>query len=86
MGNGIGIYEVPLHRILNLVQTLIGYFVYTLLANRKIMRFIAVTIMKMMLMKAKNDRLGKDVIIQKAYDNMIKNYEYTIMYLKANRS
>lgn len=54
-------------------------------ANRKIMRFIAVTIMKMMLMKAKNDRLGKDVIIQKAYDNMIKNYENTIMYLKANR-
>lgn len=50
------------------------------------MRFIAVTIMKMMLMKAKNDRLGKDVIIQKAYDNMIKNYEDTIMYLKANRS
>lgn len=50
------------------------------------MRFIAVTIMKMMLMKAKNDRLGKDVIIQKAYDNMIKNYENTIMYLKANRS
>ena len=57
-----------------------------MLANRKIMRFIAVTIMKMMLMKAKNDRLGKDVIIQKAYDNMIKNYEDTIMYLKANRS
>ena len=68
------------------MQTLIGYFVYTLLANRKIMRFIAVTIMKMMLMKAKKDRLGKDVIIQKAYDNMIKNYEDTIMYLKANRS
>lgn len=50
------------------------------------MRFIAVTIMKMMLMKAKNDRLGKDVVIQKAYDNMIKNYENTIMYLKADRS
>ena len=42
--------------------------------------------MKMMLMKAKNDRLRKDGIIQKAYDNMIKNYEDTIMYLKANRS
>lgn len=63
-----------------------AYFTYTLLANRKIMRFIAVTIMKMMLMKAKNDRLRKDGIIQKAYDNMIKNYEDTIMYLKANRS
>jgi hypothetical protein len=50
------------------------------------MRLIAVTIMKMMLMKAKNDRVGKDVIIQKAYDNMIKNYKDTIMYLKANRS
>lgn len=50
------------------------------------MRFIAVSIMKMMLIKAKNDRVGKDVIIQKAYDNMIKNYEDTIMYLKANRS
>jgi len=50
------------------------------------MRFITVTLMKMMLMKAKNDRLGKDIIIQKAYDNMIKNYEDTIMYLKANRS
>lgn len=50
------------------------------------MRFIAVTIMKIMLMKAKNDKFGKDVIIQKAYDNMIKNYEDTIMYLKTNRS
>ena len=50
------------------------------------MRFIAVIIMKMMLKKAKNNRLGKDVIIQKAYDNMIKNYKDTIMYLKANRS
>ncbi len=50
------------------------------------MRFIAITIMKMMLMKAKNDKFGKDVIIQKAHDNMIKNYEDTIMYLKANRS
>ena len=49
------------------------------------MKFIAVTIMKMMLMKAKNDRFAKDVIIQKTYDNMIKNYEDTIMYLKANR-
>jgi len=29
----LGIYEVPLHQTLNLVQTLIGYFVYTLLAN-----------------------------------------------------
>ena len=50
------------------------------------MRIIAVIIMKMMLIKAKNDRVGKDVIIQKAYDNMIKNYEDTIMYLKANHS
>lgn len=40
--------------------------------------------MKMMLVKAKNDRVGKDVIIQKAYDNMIKNYENTILYLKSN--
>jgi hypothetical protein len=50
------------------------------------MRFIAVIIMKMMLMKAKNNRLGKDAIIQKAYEMMIMNYEDTIMYLKANRS
>lgn len=48
------------------------------------MNYIAVLIMKMMLVKAKNDRVGKDVIIQKAYDNMIKNYENTILYLKSN--
>ena len=35
--NGSGIYEIPLYQTLDLVQTLIGYFVYTLLANRKIM-------------------------------------------------
>lgn len=39
-----------------------------------------------MLTKAKNDRAGKDILIQRAYDNMIENYERTIMYLKANRS
>lgn len=50
------------------------------------MRFIAITIMKIMLTKAKNNKLKKDVIIQKAYQNMIKNYEDTIMYLKMNRS
>ena len=52
----------------------------------KIMRLIAVMIMKMMLMKAKNDWFACDnTIVKQAYDNMIKNYEDTIMFLKANR-
>jgi hypothetical protein len=50
------------------------------------MRLIAVIIMKMMLTKAKNDRFACDnTIVKQAYDNMIKNYEDTIMFLKANR-
>jgi hypothetical protein len=35
----LGICEVPNHRTLNLIQTLIGYFVYTLLATVLIMKF-----------------------------------------------
>lgn len=49
------------------------------------MRHIAIFIMKLMLTKAKNDRLDKDAIIQRAYDAMIKNYEDTIMFLKSNK-
>lgn len=50
------------------------------------MRLIAVIIMKMILTKAKNDRFACDnTIVKRAYDNMIKNYEDTIMFLKANR-
>lgn len=49
------------------------------------MRFIAITIMKIMLKKAKKNKFGKDAIIQQAYDSMIKNYEDTIMFLEANK-
>lgn len=50
------------------------------------MRLIAVIIMKMMLTKAKNDRFACDnTIVKRAYDDMIENYENTIMFLKANR-
>ncbi len=50
------------------------------------MRLIAVIIMKMMLQKAKNDKYDcKHSIIKQAYDNMIKNYEDTIMFLNADR-
>jgi hypothetical protein len=49
------------------------------------MRWIAIMIMKMMLTKAKNDKFDCDnTIVKSAYDNMIKNYENTIMFLKAN--
>jgi hypothetical protein len=51
----------------------------------KIIRLIAIMIMKMMLMKAKNDRfVCKNTIIKQAYNIMIKNYEDTIMFLKTN--
>jgi hypothetical protein len=50
------------------------------------MKYLAIIIMKMMLTKAKNDRFTCDnIIVKKAYDAMIKSYENTIMYLKANR-
>jgi hypothetical protein len=50
------------------------------------MKTIAILIMKMMLTKAKNDRFDCDnTIVKRAYDNMIKNYEDTIMFLKAKR-
>ena len=50
------------------------------------MRLIAVIIMKMMLTKAKNDRVACDnTIVKKAYDCMIESYENTIIFLKANR-
>lgn len=39
----------------------------------------------MMLTKAKNDKFDCDnTIVKSAYGNMIKNYEDTIMFLKAN--
>ena len=48
------------------------------------MRLIAIMIMKMMLTKAKNDKFDHDDgIVKQAYDDMIKNYEDTIMFLKA---
>ncbi len=48
------------------------------------MRLIAVMVMKIMLMKAKNDRYTSDnIIVKQSYDNMIKTYEDTIMFLKA---
>ena len=45
------------------------------------MRFIAEIIMKMLLQKAKNDKYDcKHTIVKQSYDNMIKNYENTIMF------
>lgn len=50
------------------------------------MRLIAIIVMKIMLTKAKNDKFDCDNrIVRQAYDNMIKNYEDTIMFLKANK-
>jgi hypothetical protein len=50
------------------------------------MRFIAEVIMKMLLQKAKNDKYDcKHTIVKQAYDNMIKNYEDTIMFINADR-
>lgn len=50
------------------------------------MRHIALFIMGLVIKKAEKEKLGKDLIIQRAYDSMIENYKYTIMYLKANIS
>ena len=49
------------------------------------MRTITIFLMKIMLNRANRNRIGKDDIVQRAYDNMIKNYENTIMYLNVNR-
>jgi hypothetical protein len=50
------------------------------------MRWIATIIMKMILQKAKNDQFDtKHTIVKQAYEKMIKNYENTIMFLKADR-
>ena len=39
-----------------------------------------------MLTKAKNDQFDTEhTVVKQAYGNMIKNYEDTIMFLKANR-
>jgi hypothetical protein len=49
------------------------------------MRLIAIWIMKNRLKKAEKDRLKlNNSIVERAYDNMIKNYKNTIMYLEAN--
>ena len=50
------------------------------------MRWIATIIMKMILLKAKNDQFDtKNLIVKEAYNIMIKNYETTITFLKADR-
>jgi uncharacterized protein YozE (UPF0346 family) len=49
------------------------------------MRLIAIWVMRNRLKKAEKDKLKLDnSIVEKAYDNMIKNYKNTIMYLEAN--
>jgi hypothetical protein len=48
------------------------------------MKWIAIAIMKMMLTKAKNDRDKQtDTTFIKAYNDLVQNYEHTIMFLKA---
>lgn len=49
------------------------------------MRLIAIMMMKIMLKKAKNNKIGKDYFIEKAYEHMIRSYETTIMYLESNK-
>ena len=48
------------------------------------MRHIALFMMGFVLRKAEKEKIGKDPIIQRAYDSMIENYKYTIIYLRAN--
>jgi hypothetical protein len=49
------------------------------------MRLIAIWVMRNRLKKAEKDKLKLDnSIVEKAYDNIIKNYKNTIMYLEAN--
>jgi hypothetical protein len=72
----LGIYEVPLHRTLNLVQTLIGYFVYTLLANRKIMNEL-LKLLKMYEEK-NSENLLRLVIYSDGSGYVCNNYEYEI--------
>lgn len=40
--------------------------------------------MGIVLRNAKKEKIGKDPIIERAYDSMIETYEHTIMFLKAN--
>lgn len=42
-------------------------------------------VMKIMLAKAKRDKVGKWDLMQKAYETMIDNYKSTIMFLEANK-
>lgn len=52
----------------------------------KVIRLIAILIMKNRLKKAQKDKLNLDnTIVAQAYDNMIETYRHTIMFLKANR-
>ena len=48
-------------------------------------RLIAIWIMKNRLKKAQKDQLNLDnSIVSRAYDDMIKNYKNTLMFLEAN--
>lgn len=50
------------------------------------MRIIAITIMKLMLAKARKDKANKKhPIVRASYSVMIKNYEDTILYLESNK-
>lgn len=61
------------------------YFLYTLLQTFKIMRLIAIWIMKNRLKKAQKAQNKLDnTIVAQAYQNMINNYKDTIMFLEAN--
>ena len=48
------------------------------------MKHLALFIMSIVLKNAKKEKVGKDPIVQRAYDSMIETYEHTIMFLKAN--
>lgn len=48
------------------------------------MKHIALFVMSILLKKAKREKIGKELIIQQAYDGMIDSYETTILFIKAN--
>lgn len=47
------------------------------------MKHIALFVMSILLKKAKR-KIGKELIIQQAYDGMIDSYETTILFIKTN--
>ena len=74
----MGIYEVPYHQTLKLLQTLIGYFVYTLLATVLIMKLNERQTLA-------RKRVGKiSMAIQEAIDKICEDENFEISYAEIN--